>query len=216
VCTSEHLSQASLDVDTLGVEDRLVRRHGLMYADPAGTGWLNELFRSVETLLYHQDWCRHVGSGQGAGKRRSKVIARQRAAWVVAIHPDLAGLDLEALMAHDVWHATGDAFKRAYDQEQRSRVRFAQLYDVLGPAVLVDPTWTTANCLHASASFTKLIINLDAAIAADHELAARRRECAQRARLVVTSLGLCLGGVGLQAYVERLFERLPEAACEVH
>jgi hypothetical protein len=78
------------------------------------------------------------------------------------------------------------------------------------------PTWTTANCLHASASFAKVLVNLDASIASDNELAACRRECAQRARLVVTSLGLCLGGVGLQVYVEHLFERLPEAACKVH
>ena len=200
-----------LDERTSGDQhDRAVTRSRHVFTDPAGAGWLVEVVRAMETLMYAQDCRDFVGAGKEKRQRTRTLAGLQYHAWLRARHPGDANLADDQLVAQDYYQAEREVFDFDNDKVQRLRKRFTLLYDFLGPALFLDPTFTTSNCTRVSGPFLAVIKQFDRSISDDDLLADHRRERAELSRRTLESLvEHMVPGYELTDHLDHFFARCP-------
>ena len=94
----------------------------------------------IETLLYDLDVKNYVREGIGRTERKQELEAIHHVAWLRARHagPEDRELDDKQLAKRYKWEKK--EWDAVQDKMRRTCTRLSFLYDVLGPALLLDPT----------------------------------------------------------------------------
>ncbi|KZV70527.1 hypothetical protein PENSPDRAFT_439732 [Peniophora sp. CONT] len=200
-----------LDERTSGEDHaRAVARSLHVYADPAGASWLVEVVRAMEALMYARDCVDYVGAGKKKRERTQTLHTLQYHTWLWARHPEDGHLDESELQHCDYYETERASFDVENTKVQRMRTRLTLLYDCIGPALLLDPTWTTSSCMHVSAPFLGVLKAFDRAVSEDSVLADHRRERAEVSReTLVFLVDHMVSGQELNRYIEHFFKRCP-------
>ncbi|KAI0038462.1 hypothetical protein FA95DRAFT_1662791 [Auriscalpium vulgare] len=194
-----HLRRGALTVDAV------VAREKLIASDPTGHRWTRAVFDKIEAiLLLRQVQERRTGRG---GATWHKGITKQRfEAWLGA---QTGGARLYADnidRARDDYQPAFAQAKKTFDQlmteEQRNRHALHDMYMQFGPAVLLDPLWTAANChSRRSRDFRGLLHALQRTPLTDADGLNPFRQAYERTCLALCSLAAHLGGADFNTYV---------------
>ncbi|KZV64695.1 hypothetical protein PENSPDRAFT_690533 [Peniophora sp. CONT] len=196
----------SLDREDSGADlERRVRERGSwLGTDPlGGARWVTNTIQKIEVLRFDRDYDTLI-AGEGGKGRQLAMLDKLFRAWLPSDKKDV-----------DIKTAEGsklkDSFRALFDAQRRARNRLRELYDNLGPSVLIDPFWTVDTCFHhRSKPFTKLIALVFEELTGDpdndaHSLQMRYADNHRTLR----SLADHLGGPVLEEYVAAFLRDQP-------
>ncbi|KAA1471344.1 hypothetical protein DENSPDRAFT_929492 [Dentipellis sp. KUC8613] len=183
------------------IEVRLTKRYTLLDLETTGCRWLAGVVNKVEAIVFQHEY-NERSRGKGGKAWLGKFRTQQFQQWV-RHEPNwapLALLDPKDLKDDPMHNVARKAFNHSSTAAGRSRTRLCYMYHLeLGPAVLLDPTWTTDNVFfHRSKGFPLLLDRLDdypAPTAGSH--------------MTLLALGRYLGGPVVEHYLADFFTRFP-------
>ncbi|KAI0041787.1 hypothetical protein FA95DRAFT_1610715 [Auriscalpium vulgare] len=201
------LRRSALTVDTV------LAREKLLASDPTGHRWTRAVFDKIEAILLRCE-VRSKRSGPGGAKWHTRLSNQRLEAWLsthigweslYADNIDRAPKDYDA----DFVHAK-KTFTRLMIEEQRNRTALHAMYMQFGPAILIDPLWTAANCYsHRSRGFAALLAALHDRPLTDADGLNPFRRAYAPTCIALCSLAEHLGGVDFLNHVVDFLAAVP-------